>query len=209
LAFLGAAIKFWHKEHGPLKTVPVIVLPPKPSPRTNFMTRSEAARFLWCARSTPHLARFFIIGWYTGSRRDVIAGTKWSMIDFKTEIMQRKEKGVAVTKKRAPPLRMGARLMAHLKRWKRMDGPKVVYVVNYRGKRIARPVSSWDRVREKAGLPKYVTPHVLRHSRATHMMRQRVDPWDAANALGMSLDMLTKVYGHHHPDWQKGPADAR
>lgn len=121
----------------------------------------------------------------------------------------RKEKGHIETKKRAPPLRMSERLTAHLKRWRRLDGKDVEYVVNYRGKRIARPVSSWERVREKAGLPEYVTPHILRHSRATTMMRAGVNPWDAANALGMSLEVLTKVYGHHHPDWQKDAAEAR
>jgi len=41
------------------------------------------------------------------------------------------------------------------------------------------------------------------------MMRAGVLPWDAANALGMSLGVLTKVYGHHHPDWQKDAAEAR
>lgn len=209
LSFLSAAIKFWHKEHGPLRTVPAVLLPAKPSPRTNFMTRSEAARFLWVARKTPHLARFFVIGWYTGSRRGVIAGTKWSMIDFKTETMQRKEHGHVETKKRAPPLRMSGRLMAHLKRWRRLDPKGTVYVINFRGKRIARPVSSWERVRNLAGLPAYVTPHILRHSRATTMMRAGVNPWDAANALGMSLEVLTNVYGHHHPDWQKHAAEAR
>lgn len=41
------------------------------------------------------------------------------------------------------------------------------------------------------------------------MMQQGVDAWEAANALGMSLEVLTKVYGHHHPDWQKNAAEAR
>jgi len=209
LAFLNAAIKFWHKEHGPLKIVPTVVLPPQPSPRSNWMTREQAASFLWVARKTPHLARFFIIGWYTGSRRDVVAGLKWSMIDFKTKIMQRKEKGHVETKKKAPPLRIGTRLISHLKRWKRMDGKNALYVVNWRGKRILRLDDSWKHARELASLPDYVTPHILRHSRATTMMRAGVNPWDAANALGMSLEVLTKVYGHFHPDWQKDAANAR
>jgi len=131
------------------------------------------------------------------------------MVDFKTGIMLRKESGTIVTKKRAPPLRMSRRLMAHLKRWKRMDGAGAEYVISFRGERIKRPVSSWERVRVKAKLPTYVTPHILRHSRATTMMRAGVLPWDAANALGMSLGVLTKVYGHHHPDWQKDAAEAR
>lgn len=208
LAFLNAAIKHWHKEHGPLKVVPVVVLPAKLSPRTNWMTRSEAARFLWAARRTPHLARFFVIGWYTGSRRSVIAGLKWSMVNLETGVMTRKESNAVRTKKRAPPVKMGQRLLAHMRRWKRME-PSELYVINYRGRPIKRPVSSWERVRLAAGLPEYVTPHVLRHSRATHMMQQGVDAWQAANALGMSLKVLTDVYGHHHPDWQKDAANAR
>lgn len=209
LAFLSAAVKHWHKEHGPLKAVPVIILPSKPAPRSHWMTRNEAARFLWYARKVPHLARFFVVGWYTGSRREVIASLKWSMINLETGIMQRKERGAIETKKKAPPVRMGARLMAHLRRWRRMDGKDVVYVVNFRGKKIARVDKSWPRVCRLAGLPDYITPHILRHSRATTMMRAGVNPWDAANALGMSLEVLTRVYGHHHPDWQKEAADAR
>ena len=209
LAFLNAAVKHWNKEHGPLKVVPVITLPLKPSPRSHWMTRSEAARFLWAARRMPHLVRFFVVGWYTGSRRAVITGLKWSMINLETGIMERKERGAAETKKRAPPVRMARRLIAHLKRWKRMDGKGAEYVISFKGKRIKRPVSSWERVRVAAKLPEYITPHILRHTRATIMLKAGVAPWEVANALGMSLKVLIEVYGHHHPDWQKSAAEAR
>jgi integrase len=209
LAFLNAAIKFWHQEHGPLKVVPVVVLPAKPSPRTNFMTREQAAIFLRAARTTPHLARFFIIGWYTGSRRSVIAGLKWSMIDLNSGVMKRKEANAIQTKKRAPPVKMGSRLLSHMRRWHRIDGKQANYVVHFRNKAIKRPCSSWDRVRDIAGLPAYVTPHVLRHSRATTLMKAGVSLWEASKTLGMSVAVLETVYGHHHPDWQKDAANAR
>ena len=210
LAFLNASIQFWRKERAPLMAVPKIKLPPKPSPRQDFMTRKQAAAFLWHARRTPHLCRFFLIGWYTGSRRSVITGLKWSMVDLETGIMQRKERGASQTKKRAPPVKMGKRLLAHMRRWRRLDSAgSTVYVVNFRGKRIARPVSSWERVRLAAGLPGYVVPHTLRHSRATHMLKQGVPIWEAANALGMSVAVLASTYGHHAPDWQKDAANVR
>ena len=40
-----------------------------------------------------------------------------------------------------------------------------------------------------------------RHTRATWMMQAGVDKWQAAGALGMSVQMLEENYGHHHPDW--------
>lgn len=211
LAFLGAAVKHWNAEQGPLKAVPVVVLPPAREARSHWMTREQAARFLWEARKkSRHLARFFIIGWYTGTRRAKICGLRWSMVDFKTKIMQRRPPGTPEAKnKKAPPVRMGRRLMAHMRRWKRMDGKKAEFVITYQGKRVKNPIRIWDETRRAAKLPAYITPHILRHTRATNMMQQRKDPWEASKALGMSLEMLTKVYGHHHPDWQKDVSETR
>lgn len=209
LAFLNAAIQHWKANHAPLMATPKIKLPPKPAPRQDFMTRGEAARFLWFARRTPHLARFFIIGWYTGSRRSVITGLKWSMVNLEAGIMQRKERGAIQTKKRSPPVKLGTRLLCHLRRWKRIDGNHAIHVIHFRDRRVGRPSSSWERVRRNAGLPEYVTPHILRHSRATHMLKQGVPIWEAANALGMSVAVLASTYGHHAPDWQKDASNVR
>jgi integrase len=211
LSFLNAAIQYWKANHAPLMPTPKITKPQKPEPRPDFMTRQQAAKFLWHARRTPHLYRFFLIGWYTGSRRSVITGLKWSMIDLESGVMQRKPRNAVRTKKRSPPVRIGARLLCHFRRWRRLDDKAgaPTYVVNFRGEKIDRPVSSWARIREAAGLPEYVVPHVLRHSRATHGLKQGVSPWELANALGMSVKVLIDVYGHHSPDWQKDAANVR
>jgi integrase len=89
-----------------------------------------------------------------------------------------------------------------------LDGG-VGYVVHFRGAQISRPVRSWDRARVAAGLPEYVVPHILRHSRATHMLKAGVPLWEVSNALGMSVKVLAEVYGHHSPDWQKDAANVR
>jgi len=34
-------------------------------------------------------------------------------------------------------------------------------------------------------------------------MQRGVDPWQAAKYLGMTVEMLERVYGHHHPDFLK------
>lgn len=209
MTFLLAAMRHWDVHHQSIK-IPTIKLPPPPEPRQNFITRDQAAKFLWHARKTPHLARFFLIGWYTGSRRSVIGALRWDMVDLDSRIMLRKPKGTAQAhNKKSPPVRIGFRLLAHLRRWKRLDGKGAEYVVAFRGKPLIRPLRSWERARKAAKLPAYVTPHVLRHSRATTMMKAGVDIWEASKALGMSMRTLERVYGHHRPDWQVKSADVR
>ncbi len=79
-------------------------------------------------------------------------------------------------------------------------------VVAYDGRSMKEIRHSFARAVERAGL-KDVTPHTLRHTRATWLMQAGVDPWPAAGHLGMTLKTLEKTYGHHHPDYQKDAAD--
>jgi integrase len=104
---------------------------------------------------------------------------------------------------------MGKRLLAHMRRWRRLDGKDAEFVVAYRGKPIRRPIRSWERARKAAKLPAYITPHILRHTRATNLMRQGVDIWESAQALGMSVTVLEKHYAHHRPEWQERAAEVK
>jgi len=60
----------------------------------------------------------------------------------------------------------------------------------------------------KAGLSGKVTPHTLRHTAATWLMQAGVDLWEAAGFLGMSVQILERVYGHHHPAHLRNAARA-
>lgn len=217
IGMLHAAAMYWHKKSkkGPLRVLPIVAKPPPPIERSRWLTRTEAAQFLWHGvhRLKPgqrkRLFRFFIIGWYTGTRHTAIGGTRWSMVDLDARIMHRRPPGVAETRKKTPPVRVGRRLLSHLKRWRRLDGPKATFIMQYGGRPTLDLGEAWRAARKLAKLSTDVTPHTLRHSRATHMMRQRVDPWQASKSLGMSLEMLQRVYGHHHPDWQSDAAEAK
>ena len=59
-----------------------------------------------------------------------------------------------------------------------------------------------------AKLPGKITPHTLRHTAATWLMQNGVDKWEATGFLGMSVEMLDRVYGHHHPEHLRGAAHA-
>jgi integrase len=207
LTLLRAALRYWHREYGPLPVVPTVVLPPKEQPRDRWLTRNEAARLLYAARHTPHLARLILLGLYTGSRLDVLLRLEWSWIDLDRGVMQRRAPGEAESKKRTPPVRLGKHILAHLHRWRRLDNPFCAFVCHYHGKRMRRPHTSWDAAIERSGLGRDVTPHTLRHTRATWLMLEGVSIWEAAGHLGMSPTTLERVYGKHSPDYQKRAAE--
>lgn len=206
LETLRAAVRYWHREYGPLPIVPAITLPPRNPSRQRWLSRSEVARLLWAARRTEHLKRFILLGIYTGSRSGVILRLQWSQIDLSKGVLFRTLSGSRTSdKKRAPPVRLGRRILTHLRRWKRTDDAS--YLCHYNGVPVIKLRRSWAAAVERANLGADVTPHCLRHTRATWLMQAGVDPWQAAGALGMSLEMLTRTYGHHHPDWQKEAAE--
>lgn len=203
LETLRAAIGYWHKEYGPLPSVPAITLPPRSPPRSQWLTRSECAQLLRGARRVPHLTRFILLGLYTGSRAGVLLALRWDWIDLDRGVMHRRAPGEADhALKRRPPVRLGWRILTHLRRWQRADAGRTAHVVHYDGKAIRKLRRSWETARRAAELPDGISPHTLRHTRATWMMQAGVDLWEAAGALGMSVRMLEQTYGHHHPDWQ-------
>jgi integrase len=68
--------------------------------------------------------------------------------------------------------------------------------------------TAFDRAVVRAGLGPDVTPHVLRHTRATHMAQAGADLWDIAGILGDTLATVEKTYAHHHPDYLRKAANA-
>lgn len=174
-----------------------------------------------------HTARFILLGLYTGTRHGALLGVQWvsnttgGRIDLDAGVMYRKTERRVETKKRQPPVRLAQRLVGHLRRWKRVDeaaraadvtkrgsdAAPFIHLVAYNGQPLLKLRRSWDTACDLAYLGSDVIPHTLRHTRATWMMRQGVDHWEAANALGMSIKTLQDVYGHHHPDWQKRAAE--
>ena len=219
LKTLSAAIRYFHREHGPLSSVPAVTLPSKAPPRDRWLTRGEVARLLRAARSnrrTRHVARFILIAIYTGTRSRAVLDLQWlptmdgGYFDLDGEVLYRQPQGKRQSRKRQPPARIHERLLPHLQRWRKIDAEKgITYVVHYNGTGVAKLRRSWDRVRERAGLGDEVVPHTCRHTAATWQMQAGTDHFEAAGYLGMSVETLLKVYGHHHPKFQSGAAQAR
>jgi integrase len=93
-------------------------------------------------------------------------------------------------------------LLAHVRRWRRL-GISRDSVIEYDGRAIKRITKSFNAAVHDAKLSTEhgkVTPHILRHTAATWLMQEGVDPWIAAGYLGMTVETLIQNYGHHHPE---------
>ena len=214
LKVLKAAVIYWNIEYGPLAAMPIFWRPEDNPPKERWLTVTEAARLLWSARRYQHIRRMILLGLYTGSRPGVLLNLRWDQIDFAGGVMSRTPKGkVQDKRKRAPKVKLGSRILTHLRRWKRLDGDEQ-YVChftspNHPGARVVQdPHTAWRKIVTEADL-RGVTRHTLRHTRATWMMQAGVPIWEAAGFLGMSVKTLERVYGHHAPDFQDSAANIR
>lgn len=229
LQMLRAAINYHSAENLHYGKVSVW-MPDKGEARDRWLNRSEAAKMIWAAwryrevqtihvgprkgetvttdrRPLQHIARFLLIGFYTGTRAGAIASAAKvrapgkSFVDLEHGLFYRKPIGKKATKKRQPPAPLPPRLLAHLRRWDRL-GVAREHFVEFNGRPVSSVKKAFHTVVRKAEIDLStgpVTPHTLRHTAATWLMQGGVDLWVAAGYLGMTVETLERVYGHHHP----------
>jgi integrase len=217
---LRAAINH-HRREGLCDKIIEVALPPERPPRERWLSRSEAAKLIRAAwrycevqkgqptdrHSRRHIARFILIGIYTGTRASAICGAALQptvghgYIDVDRGVFYRRPAQKLETKKRQPAVPLPDHLLAHIRRWRRR-GQR--FAVEWNGEPVHSVDKAFANVVVDAGLGDDVTPHVLRHTAATWLMQAGTDIWEAAGYLGMTVEMLSQRYGHHHPDHLAG-----
>jgi integrase len=220
---LRAAINH-HAHQGYHRGIVHVILPQKGQPRDRWLTREEAARLLrvcWRTREIQthsgrevvtrkfpmrHLARFLLIGLYSGTRATPIASASplpaigRSYVDLDRGIFYRLPQGAQATNKRQPPVPIAPRLLGHMRRW-HTRGIVRTHFVEQDSAPVKSVKTAFKRAVSLAKLEGRVSPHTLRHTAATWLMQAGTDLWQAAGYLGMSVETLERVYGHHHPDY--------
>lgn len=206
LEVLRAAVNYWDSDVKSIERKPTFAFPENPGRRTRTLSRGDVARLLRAARHTPHLARFLLIGFYTGSRAGAILDLQWKWVDFRVGVLHRREPGSPERKgKRRPPLKLGRRILAHLRRWRALDDGSSNYVIHYKGGRVTKLRRSWATACDRAGVE--ASPHDLRRTRATILMSRGLNPETIAQSLGMSVQILRETYTQYDPEWQAEVAD--
>jgi integrase len=213
-----------------------VTLPQKGEARQEWLTRSQAAAVIWAAwryreiqtihrgpnkgkqivtdkKPLQHVARFLLIGCYTGTRAGAIATASpkklpgKSFVDLVAGLFHRLAIGKQATKKRQPTAPLPGRLLTHMRRWVRLGIVKENFV-EYRGQPVKSVKKGFASAVRLAKIEVKTTPHTLRHTAATWLMQEGADEWVAAGYLGMSVEVLRNNYGHHHPNFMKGATDA-
>jgi len=226
---LAAAIGH-HAKEGLHRSTVRVALPAKGQARQRWLTRDEVAKLLWTCwrnrevqegkptdkRPLRHLARVLLIGVYTGSRPGAILNASWrqgpglSWVDTVNGVFHRHAEGEAETTKRQPTVKLAPGLLAHLRRWKRLDAAQArsqSYVVSYRGAKVASVKTALHTACRLAGVEP-VTAYTLRHTAASWLVARGLPTRKVADFIGTGEQMILSHYGHLAPDYQDEAARA-
>lgn len=181
----------------PADALPALDPPPPPSPpRDRWLRDAEIDKLMEAARGNARVERFLWIALDACARRTAICELRWDQIDWDAAdgagVIHFLPEGRAQTRKRRVSVVMSRRLRAVL--WAAYAARKNEWVLDHPGK-INHPLTRVAARAKVAG----VTPHVLRHTAATHMARRGVSLWIIAKILGITVEVAEKVYAKYQP----------
>lgn len=191
------------------ESLPAYDLPPEGEARDRWLRTEEIQRLLDAAAEIRRRylgredrlsrgERFLWLALETAARKGAILDLTWDRVDFEAGFIDYDVPGRVKTKKRRskPPISKALRPILERAYEERVSD----YVLDNQA-----PVDKivW-RIAERAKVAG-VSPHVLRHTAATHMARSGVPLWKIAGILGNTTAMVENVYAKHSPE---GLADA-
>jgi len=217
LGTLKAALKVafkWRKETGlKFEDIPEIELPQVVTKtKALWLSYDELAR-LRTAAAGSRTGDFIEIAYYTAARAESIETLTWLQVDLDRQRVQLSKTGERETKKHRPIIPIDQKLMPTLKRL--YDEKSTEWVLG-----TPKPIDpGFKWFAHKAGLEwleasemrpaGHLSPHVLRHTRASHLLMEGVDLYAVARLLGDTVQTVERVYGHFCPDYMAAALAAR
>jgi integrase len=191
----------WAVKHGKLKVAPAVDLPAEGTPRAVFLDEKLESE-LWTLASRDvdgdgrlsRAGRFIAIALDTGARKASIEGLTWDRVDLTRGTVDFRDPSMRATKKRRVATPIPARLMPLMERAFRERGGNR-FVLDHGG----NIRKTFETFMAKHGFED-VTPHTLKHTRITLLLRAGVSVWDVSALTGTSPDTIQGVYGHHAAD---------
>jgi site-specific recombinase XerD len=136
------------------------------------------------------------LSYYWGARRNSVAKLEVSQIMFDQRLVSLSKDGEIATKKRRPPVPIFPEQEDTLQRLVREAVDGWLFGRGY------NPYKPFHALCLDCGLPDdKAMPHVLRHSRATHLLEDGTPIYMVAQLLGDSIETVQSVYAHVSPHW--------
>ncbi len=203
------------------KDIPAIELPEESEPRDRWLRTAEVQKLLDAAARLrrgsrmSRAERFLWLALETAARKEAIMELTWNRVDFEIGVIDYNVPGRIRTKKRRAVVPISKALRPVLERAYAeresnlvMDNTGEIWAAvqlvaieaGFGGERpknlrLARPKATG------------VSPHVLRHTAATHMARNGVSLFNIAKVLGNTLAVVEKTYAKWCPDNPAGTVD--
>jgi integrase len=186
--------------------VPFVWKPAPPPPKALWLFPDELAKLR--AVCTGRVRKWLEIAYYTAARRRSVERLTKFQVDREQRRINLNKAGVRQTKKRRPIVPIPDELaptisqcFADSKTEFLLDHPGSVRTALNTAARAAGLLDLPARDTRPAGR---FTAHVIRHTRATHLLQSGAEPWAVANLLGDTLTTVIRVYGHHCPSYLEG-----
>jgi len=177
-------------------------MPTKPDGKDRYLTKSEFERLVKAADS-HHIRVFIILALATGARTSAILELTWDMVDFERRLINL-GRGNRIKRRATVPI--NDRALEELRiayEYRTSD-----YVISFGDGPVKSIRKGFEGARDRAGLGKDVTPHVLRHSAAVWMAENGISMSEIAQYLGHSSTHVTeKTYARYSPDYLRKASD--
>lgn len=143
--------------------------------------------------ASGELQHFIALCYWTGARRRSIQDLTTDQVKWDAGRVFLQAPGKRTTKKRQPIVPILVDMKPHLRALCDDAGSGPLF------KR--RDFYNPFRKHCQEVLGRHGKPHLLRHSRATHMLQDGIDIYHVAKLLGDTIDTIDRVYGHHAADY--------
>jgi site-specific recombinase XerD len=182
---------------GRIDKVPTFEVPTDLPKREIWLFKDELRILIEAA--DPLMRDFIHLTYGTGSRRAAIESLTWAQVNFARKTINLAKQGERKTCKRRPTVPMGdlhslltRRFATKQNEWVLGSDRDLFY--DFQKTLEKAEILTVD---ERDGRPAgKITPHVLRHSRATHLLEDGASIFAVAKLLGDSVTTVQRVYGH-------------
>lgn len=180
-----------------IEKAPHIEVPPRPRPKSRWLTREEAEALI-SAASTRHMKLFLLLAIYTGARKGAILDLTWDRVSDDLKVINFNLPGRPDSNKRRAIVPTTERLRKALSEAQQLATTD--HVIEFNGHPCKNVKSSWTKTLKLSGI-EHCTIHDLRRTCATWLVQAGVPTAKVARMLGDSEKMIEEVYGHHSPDY--------